>query len=219
MDILENHRPGWYFASLLISFGYPFLIPAFARRAADARLVAAFPIIGNAMIVPLAVVRLLRDLDASGYVPKTGGAIAAGLAEAIFPLCIGAIVSALLSLVVRLHPAWADIVSRRTWLGTLALILSAIGTTAIGAFVWYLRPRSGNYRAGLADIAALPLAVSGLAFALAIVALVWPKPRPSRAARPSVWFLSFAATSGVIAAGAWLVVARLTRFALTGGLP
>ena len=69
------------------TFTYLFLGPLLAARTADARLIAALPIIGNTVVTSFVVFNVLRALTQTGYVPTGGNAIAAGLSEALYPWC------------------------------------------------------------------------------------------------------------------------------------
>ena len=131
-----------------------------------------------------------------GYVPTGGNAIAAGLSEAIYPWCVGAGVSLVVSLVIALTGRLADARARRTRRGSVALVLAAIAAATTAAFIWYLRPGAGNYRPNLETVALIPLAVAALGLAAALASLPWPKKGHSEIASSGRWFLAFAARIG-----------------------
>ena len=146
LEFTSVERPYWYQTSLFATFMYLLVGPLVALRAADARVVAALPVIGNTVVTSFAVFNLLRFLDQVGYVSTGGNAVAAGLAEAIFPCCVGAGVSAVISLGIAMGGPLADARARRTRGGSIALVLASIPAATTAAFIRYLRPRAGNYR-------------------------------------------------------------------------
>ena len=213
LEFNSLERSYWYEISLFSTFTYLFLGPLLAARTADARLIAGLPIIGNTVVTSFVVFNVLRALTQTGYVPTDGNAIAAGLSEALYPWCAGAVVSAVMSLVIALTGRLADARARRTRRGSVALVLAAIAAATTAAFIWYLRPAAGNYRPHLETMALIPLAVAVLGLAAALASLPWPKQGHSETASSRRWFLAFAGVSAAATLVLWVAGERLSAFA------
>lgn len=210
MEIIHVDRPLWYPASQLTTFIYLFAAIPLARRSSDTRIVAALPIIGNAAVASYAVFNMLRVLEAVGYVPRTGGAVAAGLAESIFPLCLGAGFAAATSLLIAFNPGLADARTRRTSVGSFALILAAAGISALAAFSWYLWP--GTNYAELTNLARLPLIVAAIGLTVAVAALIWPR-RGFAKSGSTRWFVAFGLAAALAACLLWIAGDKLVAVA------
>jgi hypothetical protein len=213
IDIIHVQRPYWYETSLFVTFAYLLVGPLLAFRGADARVVAALPAIGNTAVASFAVFNLLRILTAVGYVPSGGNAIAAGLAEAIFPWCMGAAVSAVMSLVIGLNGRFAGARARRTRLGSIALMIAVAASVVTAALIWYLRPGAANYRPGLGHVATIPLVIAAVSLGAALASLAWPNRSHSKTANSQRWFITFAVAAAISACVFWVISEMLTAFA------
>jgi hypothetical protein len=214
IDIIHVDRPYWYEASLFVTFVYLLIGPLPAFRGADARVVAALPAIGNTAVASFAVFNLLGILTEVGYVAGTGGnAIAAGLAEAIFPWCMGAAVSAVIGLVIGLNSRFAGARARRTRLGSVALMIAIAAAVLTAGLIWYLRPSAANYRPRLAAVATIPFAIAVVSLVTALASLAWPNRSQSKSESSRRWFIAFAAAAASSAWVLWVVSKMLTVFA------
>jgi len=147
----------------------------------------------------------LRGLSAIGYEPKIGAALVAAIAEASFPLFVGAIVSVSTSLLIALAPSLASARNRRTRLGSVALIVGAIGFAATAGFVWYLRSNAARYHLGLERPAVLPFMLAALGSTFALAALCWRRKTTFvQPESPRLWFLVLAALSALAARFLWI---------------
>ena len=214
IDIIHVQRPYWYETSLFVTFAYLLIGPLLAFRGADARVVAALPAIGNTAVASFAVFNLLRILPVVGYVAGTGGnAIAAGLAEAIFPWCMGAAVSAVTSLVIGLNGRFAGARARRTRLGSIALMIAVAATVMTAGLMWYLRPSAANYDPQLGAVARIPFAIAVVSVGAALASLAWPNRSYSKTENSQRWFITFAAAAAISACVLWVLSEMLTAFA------
>jgi hypothetical protein len=213
IDIIHVQRPYWYETSLFVTFAYLLIGPLLGFRGADARVVAALPAIGNTAVASFAVFNLVRILTEVGYVPTGGNAIAAGLAEAIFPWCMGAAVSAVMSLVIGLNGRFAGARARRTRLGSIALMIAIAATVMTAGLMWYLRPSAANYDPKLGAVAAIPFAIAVVSFGAAVASLAWPNRSHSKTDNSQRWFIAFAAAAAISACVLWVVSEMLTAFA------
>jgi hypothetical protein len=214
IDIIHVDRPYWYEASLFVTFVYLLIGPLLAFRGADARVVAALPAIGNTAVASFAVFNLLGILTEVGYVAGTGGnAIAAGLAEAIFPWCMGAAVSAVIGLVIGLNSRFAGARARRTSLGSIALMIAVGATVMAAGLIWYLRPSAANYGQTLGAVATIPFAIAVVSLGAALASLAWPNRSHSKTENPQRWFIAFAAAAATTACVLWVVSEMLTAIA------
>jgi hypothetical protein len=213
LEFVHAHPSFSYPLALFFSFIYLIAGPFLAVRAVDARVVAALPLIVNTAVASYAVSEVLRVLAHGGYVPETGAAIAAGLAEAILPWCVGAAVSAVTSLVIGLSGPLAGARARRTRLGSAALAIAIVAAVMVAGFVWYLRPGAGTYRAELERLAMIPFTFAALAGAVAVVSLAVPRAAAGNPDSGNRWFLAFAGASAAAACLLWIASDRWTDFA------
>ena len=188
LEILHVHPSFSYPIPLFVTFTYLIVGPFLATRAADARVVAALPLIVNTAAASYAVSEVLRFLAHAAYVPETGGAIAAGLAYAILPWCVGAAVFAMTSLVIGLSGPLAGARARRTRLGSAALAIAFVAAVMVAGFVWNLRPGAGTYRPELERLAMIPFTFAALAGAVAVVSLAVPRTAAGNTDSGNRWF-------------------------------
>jgi hypothetical protein len=164
-------------------------------------------------VASFAVFNLLRILTEVGYVPTGGNAIAAGLAEAIFPWCMGAAVSAVTSLVIGLNGRFAGARARRTRLGSIALMIAVAASVMTAGLIWYLRPSAANYDPKLGSVATIPFAIAVVSLCAALASLAWPNTSQSKTESSGRWFFTFAAAAASGACVLWVVSEMLTAFA------
>ncbi len=216
MDIMSVDRPDWFYAAIAGTWLYTLIALIVARRASDARLVVAFPLLANTAVGSYAVFRLLQALawagDAAGPLTR-----AAGIAEALVPAFHGAVAGAFLGAVVHISRGLEDVRRRRRQAGSVALVLGAFVCAAWILLMWHLASSAFPSTPQLTYVA-LFLCLGATVVAMAVLMLgALPSTRTPREKSSPGWFLSFALVLAVVAVGLRLAEQRLQAFAAGGG--
>jgi hypothetical protein len=211
LNLLDDQRPAWLYGAILFTVGYLVAAPFLAGRAADGRLVAALPIVGNTAAAAFAMLDVLRFMTASGESPRTAPrATAFAIAEAIVPLLAGSVVAAVLSLLIRFSVLRVKGGGTTTRAGSVVLCAGALVAMSIGGFMWYLTRARPPDAASLVPVAALIFALAALVVVLALAAMWLGRHRPASLER---WLVAFAIGCVFAACVLWLTQQRLEMFA------
>jgi hypothetical protein len=190
---------------LLFFLAWPLLAVRFARRGVDTRLLMALPVALGTVMLAIGIGRVANVASLTGPAPH---AVAAGLAESIIPVVIGAL-SSLLVVVITAFKRTLLITSDHpsVTLGLLAVVLAT--ETTIGASIRansvFSRITFGLVLAGL---------ILAITTCLLIAWLIGTTPlEASRPIPPKSWCTGFALAVLALALGASVVIRNLAQFA------
>lgn len=194
--------------SILFFLLWPFLAARLARRGADTRLLMALPVAFGLVILALDMARIANVMSLAGPAPH---AVAAGLAEAVVAVVIGAL-SALVVLGIIALKRILRISSAHPAASLCLLAAALIAETAIGTYIRHLPAFSRQ---------AFTITVVGLALALAsCFGIAWAIARSTLRASISRfttrWCVGSAVVAFLLAIIASTVVHNLAQFAIGG---
>jgi hypothetical protein len=203
MDIEYLEEPIWYQSAIALNVVFPFLAVIFSRWIHDARVVVAVPVVASTVAATYGMISLvtaLQQFETAGWPTR-----AAGVATALVPVTMGAVVSAVMSGCVVFGPR--SFATKRTRPATILMGLQAIACTAWAALAWLLVRPTVPSLDSLKAAAWTTFIFSGTALMVSLGTALVAKERPNAIPAAKRWFVLFVALA--FTAAAILLWARL----------